>query len=448
MQHNTDEIVPESTGPAPLQEAVPIQLIDIHLYSVPQEEETHALESMLEVSGETPQPKEWQEEVGPRKSGSKLPLSPLFLVLIALFVLSLIGGVLASFLLLTPTMTVTITPKREQRQTTETVYLVTGNAAGTNDEVKGRILPAITKSQTQIQTTTGTTYQEERKARGTITFYNAALSPQTIATGTLLTGADSTQVVTDQAVTVPAVSYPTLGTALVSAHAVQPGSNGNIKAGDIYGNCCLLNISAVNSPFTEGEEAFTSQSVSKHDLDTVEGYLKTGLTQTVTAALSTQVHNSETLITPPTCQPSITADHQVGDKATQVQVTISLSCIGVTYDTASFQQLMRQAQTHAASRELMEHSRLAGDVHATIQTVTEGSTKGTYQLAVQSTALWVYQFSQARLSDLAASLAGKDTREATQFLLHAPGIQQVSVDQTSTLPSDPQKIHFLVLAQQ
>ena len=162
MQHTTDEIVPESTGPAPLQEAVPIQLIDIHLYNVPQEEETHALESMLEVSGETPQSQEWQEEIGARKSGSKLPLSPLFLVLIALFVLSLIAGSLASFLLLNLTVTVTVTPKSQQRQTTATVHLVTGNAAGTNDEVRGRVLPAITMSQTLIQTTTGTTYQEER----------------------------------------------------------------------------------------------------------------------------------------------------------------------------------------------------------------------------------------------------------------------------------------------
>ena len=429
MQHTTDEIVPESTGPAPLQEAVPIQLIDIHLYNVPQEEETHALESMLEVSGETPQPQERQEKIEPRKSRSKLPLSPLFVVLIALFVLSLIGGVPASFLLLTPTVTVTVTPKSQQIQTTATVHLVTGNVAGTNDEVRGRVLPAITMSQTLIQTTTGTTYQEARSARGTITFYNAALYPQTIKARTLLTGADSTQVVTDQAVTVPAVSYPTLGTALVSAHAVQPGPNGNIKAGDIYGDCCLLNISAVNSPFTGGEEAFTYQSVSKHDIDTAEGYLKTSLTQAVTAALSTQVHNSETLITPPACQPSITADHQVGDKATHLQMTVSVSCRGVTYDRASFQQLMRKMQMHAASRELVEHFRLAGDVHATIQTVTEGSPKGTYQLAVQSTALWVYQFSSAWLSSLSANIAGKDTREATQLLLHTPGIQQVSLGQ-------------------
>ena len=300
---------------------------------------------------------------------------------------------------------------------------VTGNAAGTNDGIKGRILPAITMSQTLTQATTGTTYQEARSARGTITFYNAALSPQTIKARTLLTGGDGVQVVTDQAVTVPAVSYPTLGTALVSAHAVQPGPNGNINAGDIYGDCCLLNISAVNAPFTGGEGESTYQSVSKHDIDTVEGYLRTSLTQAVTAALSTQVHNSETLITPPTCQPSITADHQVGDKATHLQVTESLSCIGVTYDRASLEPLMRQVQTHAASRELIEHFRLAGDVHATIQAVTEGSTKGTYQLAVQSTALWVYQFSSASLSSLSANIAGKDTREATQLLLHTPGME-------------------------
>ena len=245
--------------------------------------------------------------------------------------------------------------------------------------------------------------------------------------------------------TVPAVSYPTLGTALVSALCGAAWAKREHQSRNISGDCCLLNISAVNSPFTGGEEAFTYQSVSKHDIDTAEGYLKTSLTQAVTAALSTQVHNSETLITPPACQPSITADHQVGDKATHLQMTVSVSCRGVTYDRASLEPLMRQVQTHAASRELMEHFRLAGDVHATLQTVTEGSTEGSYQLAVQSTALWVYQFSSASLSSLSASLAGKNTREATQFLLHTPGIQQVSLSNTGTLPNDPQKIHFLVL---
>ncbi len=457
---NTDDIVPDQTTlPTPEQEALPTRLIDIHIYNLSQAVEGEQIQSsahtLVEAGEDIPQTPETNpenqseqtEQTELIKKQHKHPRSLLFLVLIALFVLIMVGGSLAYVLLFTPTVTVTIIPQSQQIQTTGTIHLVTGNADTANDEVKGRILPAITMSQTQTAATTGTTYQEARPGQGTITFYNAALSAQTIVTGTLLTGADGVQVATDHGVTVPTAKYPTFGTASASAHALTPGPGGNIKASDIYGSCCLLNISAVNSPFTGGQEAQTYQSVSQHDIDTTEAHLKTSLTQAVTAAFSIQTQSTETLITPPACQQTITSDHKLGDKATQVQVTVSESCTGVTYNTASFRHLMRHMQTNAASKEEREHYQLAGEVQVAIQTVTPESTKGSYQLTVHSTGTWVYHFSQASLIDLATAIAGKDTRQATQVLLHTPGVRQVSLA-AGTLPSDPQKIHFLLLVQQ
>jgi Baseplate J-like protein len=446
MQQNTDEIVPDPAIPRPDQEEMSIQLIDIHLYKISQEE-IKSIESTLQETEETAQPEVWQEQKEPLKKQPKRTLSAMLLVLIALSVLVSSGGSLAYFLLCMPTVTITIIPKSVQVETTGTITIDTSTASPSNGEIPGRLLPAITMSQTQTIATTGTTYQEARSGRGTITFYNAALYPQTIAAGTLLTGADGTQVVTDQAVTVPAVSYPTLGAASVSAHAVQPGPSGNIKAGDIYGPCCLQNISAENHVFTGGLEASTYQSVSEPDIESAGAHLLASLTQAVTAVLSTQVYNSETLITPPTCQPKITADHEVGDKATQVQVTEALSCTALAYDTASFRQRITQALQLAADNQKLANARLEGVPQATIQGVGSSDHPFTYTLTVQSHGRWVSQFSQSTLSHLAASLAGKNTREATQFLLRTPGIQQVSLSQTSPLPSDPQKIHFLVLMQ-
>ncbi len=437
---NTDDIVPERVIPTPEQEAQPPRLIDIHIYNLA-EEEIKSVESTLQETEETSQPEEWQEQTGPDIQ-HKRTLSPVLLVLIALFILSLITGGLASFLLLTPTLTVTIIPKSVETEMTGTITVVPGKADGTKDEIEGRILPAITMTEAQTAQTTGRTEQQARPGHGTITFYNAAPYPQTIVAGTLLTGSDGIQVVTDQAVTVPAVSYPTLGAATVSAHAVQPGPNGNIKASDIYGPCCLLNISAVSSAFTGGANAEIYQSVSEPDIDQAAERLRTSLTQAVTAALS-----SETLVIPLTCQQTVTADHKVGEKATQVQVTLSEACTGVTYETAAFQQLIQHMQTHAASRELMEHYRLAADVHTAIQTATPDSTSGAYQFSVQSSGIWVYQFSPAVLSRLAATIAGKRREQATQVLLQTPGIQQVSMSNASALPTDPRKIHFLFLVQ-
>src|SRR5260370_42029891 len=99
--------------------------------------------------------------------------------------------------------------------------------------------------------------------------------------------------------------YPTLGQMTVTAHAVIGGPAGNIAAGDIYGPCCRLNVSAVNAPFTGGEEARDYQMVTQQDIDAVVSSLKTSLDQSVQAALQVQVHTDETLITLFPCQQSI-----------------------------------------------------------------------------------------------------------------------------------------------
>src|SRR5258708_28613048 len=124
------------------------------------------------------------------------------------------------------------------------------------------VLPSITMSQQKAGPTTGKGHKNSSQATGYITFYNAAPSVQTVVAGTLITGSDGTQVVTDQDVNIPAVSYPTLGQANVSAHTTSVGPSGNIKAGDIYGPCCRLNVSAVNGTFSGGQNAYDYQMIT------------------------------------------------------------------------------------------------------------------------------------------------------------------------------------------
>ncbi len=375
----------------------------------------------------------------------KTSLPPISVSLILLCIIATAIGYTAYLLILPPSVTITIIPKSVQLETTGSVAIATGNTAA-NGEILGRLLPEVTMSQSQTAATTGTTFQAAQPGRGTITFYNASLYPQTIVAGTLLTGADGVQVATDHMVTVPAANYPTFGVASIPAHAVQTGAGGNIKAGDIYGPCCLLNVQAANSAFNGGQEAETYQSVSKQDIDQKAASLKTSLTQVATAALQTQVQNNETLVTPLACHQTVTADHQPGEKATHVQVTESLSCTGITYETTSFQQWLTQGQAQAASNEVKEHYYLIGDIRATAIQTTEGQARGTYLLTVRSRGTWVYAFSQKQLKTLTTIVAGKTSKEATQILLHTPGIQQVSIP-TNPLPSDPQNIHTLLFIQ-
>src|SRR5262249_20197526 len=142
--------------------------------------------------------------------------------------------------------------------------------------------------------TTGRTNLPAQPGRGTITFYNSALVPQTISAGTLLTGQDSVQIVTDKAVTVTAGKLEINGKATVAAHVIQTGSVGNVRANDIYGSCCLLDIKAANSAFTGGQEAQTYRSVAKSDVDNAVAKLSAMLAQAINAAFGSQLSSNET----------------------------------------------------------------------------------------------------------------------------------------------------------
>lgn len=283
-----DDIFPDSaTIPSPLLDARATRLIDIHIYHLPPGEDTQSVESTLHVTEEAPPPlpDTQQEQSEPIRRRLPHKVSLFVLALIALFLLVVITGSLTSFFLFTPIVTITLIPESKHVQATGAIAVVPGIADSTSNQIPGRILSSLTMSQIQTVAATGRTQQAAQPGRGTITFYNAALYPQSIAAGTLLTGSDGIQAATDHGVTVPAVNYPTLGVATVTAHAIQPGVAGNIKAGDIYGSCCLLNISAVNSAFRGGQEAETYQSVSKQDIDTAVSSLKAQLMQAAIAAL-------------------------------------------------------------------------------------------------------------------------------------------------------------------
>lgn len=304
------------------------------------------------------------------------------------------------------------------------------------------MLPDLTMSQSLTVATTGKTFQAAQPGRGTITFYNAATdAPQTIVAGTLIKGKDGTQVVTDYTIRVPVAILPTFGTARVTAHTLVTGLSGNIPANDINGSCCLENIEAQNSAaFLGGQDATTYQSVAQTDIDTEAAKLQTVVNQSVIAAFQAQVQPNESLVTPPPCrQPIVNADHAVGDKATQIQVSVQETCTGLTYNTEGFQQHIRHMQALA-------HYQLQGTLQTTLQSVSIGD--DSYTLTMKNTTVWAYQFSSNDLARMASHIAGMDEKQATFYLLHTTGVQHVSFNNAGTLPTDGSRIHFLFLTQQ
>jgi hypothetical protein len=112
---------------------------------------------------------------------------------------------------------------------------------------------------------TGTQQYPATSATGTLTIYNGSAFTQQLPAHFLVTTANGLEVATDQAVLIAPANPPALGTAIVPAHALVAGKQGNILAGAInqtYGNALYLkNLTA----FAGGQDASTKQYVTTAD---------------------------------------------------------------------------------------------------------------------------------------------------------------------------------------
>jgi len=368
---------------------------------------------------------------------------PLILLVCLISLVGILAGITYAVILplFTPSATVTIVAASQHITTTSTLQVVTnGTADPMKNQVPGRSLPAITMSEQKTVPTTGTTRQAAHAAHGSITFYNAAPYVQTVNAGTMLAGADGIQVITDQDAIIPAAIMPTEGQTTILGHAVTPGPQGNIRAGDLYGACCRLNVFVANGTFHGGQDAKTYQSVTQQDIKSVVNTIKTSLEQSVQAALQTQVPPSETLLTPLSCTSNVTPDHQPGEEATQVHVIINETCTGMTYNTQAVTTLTTQKATQDAEQRL-------GRGYTTTGVRITQALPTNHGLEITGVSLWAYPFTQEQQTSIKAMIAGMSKDRATATLLRMAGVQSVAITlkNSTTLPTDRQQIHLLFL---
>jgi len=398
------------------------------------------------AAASAPAPSKATPPVSPKQRGPVRWLVPTALLLLAALAL-LGGGLLALWPQFGPSATITLVPSMQQVRAHTTITVVTTTATHLGQQqIPGRELPTFTLSQQTTVPTTGTRWQQAQVARGRITFYNAAPSPQTIAAGTLLTGADGVQVVTEQDAFLPAGTLATNGQVSVRARAVAVGPAGNIQANDIYGACCRENVFAQNEAFTGGQDARLLRVVSAHDWQSALSPLKSSLQASVQAAFVSQVQPAETLLEPVACTSTVTANHQVGDEASQFQMTLDEQCHGTVYQTQALLTLVSQAVTAAATRQIGGQGyRRVGELGVHITKSSPGA-QGTLTLAVQVSGTWAYQPTMKQIRHLAQVLAGKSVQQARTLLLQQAGVAQVEMNvESGTLPTAPDHIHLIVL---
>ncbi len=368
----------------------------------------------------------------------------------ALWLLLMLFALLAPWL--SPQATVTIRPVQA---TLSAILTITARPSGVPNlarlQVAAHLLSLTSPTRTATHATTGVGHQPARAGHGTVTFYNAALTPQLILAGTLLTGMDGVEIVTEQDALLPAAMPPSEGQVSVAAHVGQVGPQGNIAAGDVQGACCRENVFVHTSAFVGGQDARDYPMVTQQDITGLATPLVATLTQSTRTRLHEQIRPNEQAIQPLLCTPTVTPDHPTDSQAAQVSVTVSVTCHLETYDEQAVERLAlaklsQQAATLGSGYAL--HGKLS-----TFVTREATSPSGLVTLSVQAHGTWSYQISAADLHRLAERIAGKTTAQARRLIEQQESGQVGSIEIGFTawwsdgvrLPNDPARIHLLVV---
>lgn len=351
-----------------------------------------------------------------------------YLLMLLLFVgLDSVDSVFAQF---APTATVTIQPVTQTISTTTTIPL---------GEVQGRVLPALTIAQSLTVPAMGKGHQNPSWASGNLVFYNGSFAAQTIRAGTVYTGIDAVQVATLQTVTIPAANPPYVGQATILARAIRRGANGNIQAGDI--NVTTSTLQVRNSQFSGGMDARDFPYVTTGDIQHAVSALNPSLLRSEQGALSGQLRPGENLTTP-TCTPHVISNHQSGDEAASVEVTVTEICSALAYNRQELESRGIGILVSTRPAAWLTHFQRVGEIHLAV--VSQAISGEQASLTVRLFGTWLYQLNTQAIT---ASIAGQPRLDALHFIARLPGVQTVSisgVQENQALPTDAAHIRIIV----
>ncbi|MGI9059263.1 MAG: hypothetical protein ACR2H5_11845 [Ktedonobacteraceae bacterium] len=346
------------------------------------------------------------------------------------------------------TATVTITPKSALLSNT---YVLTGIPFGTPDpskrQVQARQLTFTTKAQSKTVSATGQEKTPGTRAAGTISFYNSS-TEFFVAANSVFTDAQGRQIANDALVDIPAgnPSTGTYGRATAPAHAITMGASGNIPAGDITNlQCCgdaAVGVTTTGA-FTGGQDAQNYSVVQQSDVDNAANLLK----QSAQTSLNGLKHANEQFVNKAQCTNNVTSNHNVGDKATSVTVSVTATCTGEVYDQAGAETIAANLLKGEADKDTGGNYALSGNVVSSITSVTADS-KGNLTVLTKAQGVWVYQFDATAKTTLAKLIVGKAPNDATTLLLQQAGVSKVDgisiANGGTTLPTDFNQITIVV----
>jgi len=225
---------------------------------------------------------------------------------------------------------------------------------------------------------------------------------------------------------------------------VKIGPTGNIGAHDIKQTYHTTIVVDNPAAFVGGQFDISYTTVQQSDIDQAATSLDVRLKQETLIALRTQLQTNDQFVSSPICKSKVTSDHQVNDAATNLTVTVTMSCTAEFYNSQEIISQSEQMINARAQTLFGPNYALTGDIKAQITHVATDVKQGTL-ITVAASGLWTYQFSSARANQLARLITGKDKQDAQSILSDQKGVQSVSINisnNDSTMPNDANSINI------
>ncbi len=417
--------------------------------------------------------------VSPPPAASRLRLPRWLLFVLPVLVVLLITGSFIVPLIMKPSLpapstrassssasssaTIIITPASKKLANTYSITAVTTTPAASMHQVAARFISAQTSPHSQTVPATGTATTPATHASGILTLYNySTTTPVTLTAGTDLPNQQSVAVdmILDGTVTVPPATDPTNPpTGNVPAHVAQTGTIGNLpqvntgSAGFYYCTDCSGNTVKGyeienDAAFSGGKDAQTFTVVQQSDITGATNALATSNAPNPQPVLQGQIQPGDQVIGTPQCSPHAASDHQAGDQATSVTVTVSFTCTSEVYEQDMALSLAAKLLSDQAATEFGTGYSLVGKIATRqIQAVITNTSQGTIAVTIVAQGIWDFQFSTAQKQMLTSLAAGKTQQQAQSLLLAQAGVQRVTIQipqSGNTLPTDVRQISIVV----
>ncbi|WP_376793876.1 baseplate J/gp47 family protein [Thermogemmatispora sp.] len=313
-------------------------------------------------------------------------------------------------------------------------------------QISARLLASAELRQSRQVPASGHGVRPASRAEGVLTFYNALPVPQSVPKGTVLSDQSGVEVMTDETAQLAAAMPPMEASASVPAHAIQPGSQGNIPAFDFRAVACCGNGITVQNPlaFSGGSDPQPYTYVQQSDIDQASMALQASLIAAAQRDLQSRAAANERFAGQTRCPTLTSTDHQAGDRVPAVTVTVSVICSGEVYDQVEARVLAASLLANDALRHPGPRYSLAGQIATSIVSVSlDGQQQGLISLRVQAEGIWVYRLDSLERQRLASLIKGKTRDEALALLRQQPGIKSASIALSgsgSRLPDDANSI--------